>query len=108
MDCPNLLSNVLVLKVLFLLLSKIILSFEEFCSGDIFEGEILALPKFFSKKLSVDKYECVVDNVIGDTLRKTISVRFRGKKFIWTAKLYQIESQAMCGAIDPINFNYFV
>jgi hypothetical protein len=41
-------------------------------------------------------------------LRKTISVRFRGKKFIWTAKLYQIESQAMCGAIDPINFNYFV
>jgi len=82
MDYPNLQSNGLVLKVLFLLLSKIIFSFEEFCSGDVFEGEILTLPKFISKKLSVDKYECVVDNGIGDTLRKTISVRFKGKSFI--------------------------
>jgi hypothetical protein len=82
MDFPNLLSNGLVLKVLFLLLNKIIFSFEEFCSGDVSEGEVLTLPKFISKKLSVDKYECVVDNGIGDTLRKTISVRFRGKSFI--------------------------
>ncbi len=51
-------------------------------SGDVFEGEILNIPKFDLKTLSVVKYECVADNGIGDTLRKTITIHLRGKSFI--------------------------
>jgi len=52
-----------------------------FYSGNIYEGEILTLPKFTSKTLTVDKYECIADNGIGDTLRKVITIHLRGKNF---------------------------
>jgi hypothetical protein len=51
-------------------------------SGDVSEGEILNIPKFDLKTFSVVKYECVADNGIGDTLRKTITIHLRGKSFI--------------------------
>jgi len=50
-----------------------------FYSGDIFEGEVLTLPKFTSKTLAVDKFECIADNGIGDTLKKVITIHLRGK-----------------------------
>jgi hypothetical protein len=82
MDYPNLLSNGLVLKVKIFYWGKLFLNLRNFSSGDVFEGEILYLPKLNSKSNSVDKYECVVDNGMGDTLRKTIVIHLRGKSFI--------------------------
>jgi hypothetical protein len=40
----------------------------------------LNLQKF--KTNSVETYECVADNGIGDALRKTITIYFSGKNFI--------------------------
>ncbi len=61
---------------------KLFFKSRNFSSGDVFEGEILTFPKLDSKANSVDKYECVVDNGMGDTLRKTIAIHLRGKSFI--------------------------
>jgi hypothetical protein len=82
MACLNRRSNGLVLKVLFLYLRNKYV-FDRvlfFNSGDSFEGEILTLPKFTVK--TVVKYECIADNGLGDTLRKSITIHLRGKSFI--------------------------
>ncbi len=54
------------------------------------------------KLKSVESYECIVDNGIGDMLRKVITIYFSGKTFIessdLTASQYHIESHAKCGA----------
>ncbi len=49
-------------------------------TGDTTEGETLNLQKF--KTNSVETYECVADNGIGDALRKTITIYFSGKLFM--------------------------
>ena len=47
--------------------------------GTVIEGEILNLAKH--RRGSSETYECVADNGIGDSLRKTINVFFSGKSF---------------------------
>jgi len=60
----------------------------------------LNLPKFSTN--SVETYECLADNGIGDALRKTINIYFSGKtsdkSSDLTARKYKIESKAKCGA----------
>ncbi len=69
-------------------------------SGNVIENEIIELSKL--KLKSVESYECIVDNGIGDMLRKVITIYFSGKTFIessdLTASQYHIESHAKCGA----------
>jgi len=50
-----------------------------FSSGDVFEGEILSLPKMTVN--TIDKYECLADNGVGDALRKVITIHFSGENF---------------------------
>jgi hypothetical protein len=63
------------------------------------------------KLKSVESYECIADNGIGDVLRKIVTIYFSGKTFVnssdLTASEYHIESHTMCGAIDPIKKTYF-
>ncbi len=63
------------------------------------------------KLKSVESYECIADNGIGDVLRKVVTIYFSGKTFIETSDLaaceYHIESHAMCGAIDSIKCTKF-
>jgi hypothetical protein len=40
----------------------------------------LNLPKFTTN--SIETYECIADNGIGDALRKTMTIYFSGKNFI--------------------------
>jgi hypothetical protein len=47
--------------------------------GTVIEGEILKVAKY--RTGSTETYECVADNGIGDSLRKTINVFFSGKSF---------------------------
>ncbi len=72
--------------------------------GNIIENEIIGLTKLALK--GNESFECIADNGIGDILRKVITIYFSGKNFIESSNLtaceYHIESQAMCGAIDPI------
>ena len=58
----------------------IILQTKEFhckTTGNVIEGEILKVAKLRTDRS--DTYECVADNGIGDSLRKTINVFFSGK-----------------------------
>jgi hypothetical protein len=60
---------------------------------------------------NIETFECIADNGIGDVLRKVVTIYFSGKTFIESSDLtaceYHIESQAMCGAIDPIKCTKF-
>jgi len=48
-------------------------------SGNVIESEIIELSKL--KLKGVDSYECIVDNGLGDTLRKVVTIHFSGKTF---------------------------
>jgi hypothetical protein len=78
MVCLNLPLNGLVLKVLNyckLFCSK----FENFkFLGNVIEGQVLNVAKI--RRAGIETYECIADNGIGDTLRKTITINFSGKK----------------------------
>ncbi len=77
MVCLNLPLNGLVLKVLNyckLFCSK----FENFkFLGNVIEGQVLNVAKI--RRAGIETYECIADNGIGDTLRKTITINFSGK-----------------------------
>lgn len=47
-------------------------------SGKIIEGESIIVSKLMS---SIETYECVAENGVGDTLRKVVKISFSGKKF---------------------------
>ncbi len=78
-------------------------------SGNVIENELIELSKL--KLKSVESYECIVDNGIGDVLRKIVTIYFSGKTFVnssdLTASQYHIESHTMCGAIDSAKYTYF-
>jgi hypothetical protein len=63
------------------------------------------------KLKSVESYECIADNGIGDVLRKVVTIYFSGKTFVKSSDLaaceYHIESHTMCGAIDSAKYTYF-
>jgi hypothetical protein len=68
--------------------------------GNVIENELIELSKL--KLKSVESYECIADNGIGDVLRKVVTIYFSGKTFVkssdLTASQYHIESHAKCGA----------
>jgi hypothetical protein len=80
-----------------------------FNSGNVIDNEIIGLTKLTLK--GNESFECIADNGIGDILRKVVTIYFSGETFIESSDLtaceYHIESQAMCGAIDPIKYTNF-
>jgi hypothetical protein len=49
-------------------------------SGNLIENEMIELSKL--KLKSVESYECIADNGIGDVLRKVVTIYFSGKTFV--------------------------
>jgi len=45
--------------------------------GNVVEGEILNVAKF--RTGSIETYECIADNGIGDALRKKVTINFSGE-----------------------------
>lgn len=55
-------------------------------SGNTIENEVLDLSKLIKNEKNgrqTLQYECIADNGIGDALRKTITVSYNGKNFIF-------------------------